>query len=185
MAEVMVMDVDGAAKNGEMSGSAQKKTLKRKRGVAGALSDPLFNLDSEGKLAKIESLRGELKSLFNFYKELNGKRGNEIVGNDSRSNVDTAIAVLMEESGLPLSKLVAEIFEKLKVKFGNGNGDGGGVTSLISVQNRVLSIGQRVSYGISVEDADILEDDSESALWCWEVVVTFPHQNLLLSLAFA
>ncbi|CAI9090805.1 OLC1v1025661C3 [Oldenlandia corymbosa var. corymbosa] len=160
MVEEMVIDVDEAAKNGET-----KKTLKRKRGGAGALADPLLNLDAEGKSAKIQSLREELNSLFKFCKELNGRKGND--GSDfSNNNFDVTVAVLMEESGLPLNKLVAEIFEKLK---GNGSGgDGVGISSLIGVQNRVLSIGQRVSYGITSADANILEDDSESALWCWE-----------------
>ncbi|KAL3523275.1 hypothetical protein ACH5RR_016109 [Cinchona calisaya] len=163
MAEPMVIDGNEAAKR-KMNGSAQKKSVKRKRGGGGGLTD----LTPDEKSAKIEALREELKSLFYFYRELNNVKENENV--EDICNVDSAIAVLMEESGLPLSKLVVEIFEKLKGKFGNGNGDngGGGLSSLASVKSRVLLIGQRVYYGISNADADLLEDDSESALWCWE-----------------
>ncbi|KAL3520441.1 hypothetical protein ACH5RR_018590 [Cinchona calisaya] len=163
MAEPMVIDVDEVAAKLKMNGSDKRKTVKRKRGGAGGLPD----FTPEEKWAKIESLKEELKSLFKFYKELNGKKEYENVEDtylNNNSNVDSAIAVLMEESELTLSNLVSEIFEKLKGKFGNG----GGVSSLANVKSRVLFIGHRVFYGISDADADLLEDDSESALWCWE-----------------
>ncbi|XP_027085917.2 chromatin assembly factor 1 subunit FAS1 isoform X1 [Coffea arabica] len=166
MAEPMVIDVDEAAPTGKMSGSDKRKALKRKRGFAGGLP----GLTPEEKSAKIKALKEEMKSLFNFYLELNGNKENENVedGSLNNNNVDSAIAVLMEESWLPLSRLAVEIFEKLKGKFGSDNSGGGGLSSLASVKSRLLLIGQRVFYGISDADADLLEDDSESALWCWE-----------------
>ena len=167
----MVIDVDEAAPTGKMSGSDKRKALKRKRGFAGGLPD----LTPEEKSAKIKALKEEMKSLFNFYLELNGNKENENVedGSLNNNNVDSAIAVLMEESRLPLSRLAVEILEKLRGKFGSDNSGGGGLSSLASVKSRLLLIGQRVFYGISDADADLLEDDSESALWCWEVKLNF------------
>lgn len=53
-----------------------------------------------------------------------------------------------------------EIYEKLKLKEG---------VTLASVRSSVLFVGQRSMYGIGNADADVLEDDTESCLWCWEV----------------
>ena len=46
--------------------------------------------------------------------------------------------------------------------------NGGGVT-LATVKSSVLLVGQRLAYGVSNADADVLEDESASCLWCWEV----------------
>lgn len=62
-------------------------------------------------------------------------------------------ASLIEEDGLPYSKLADEIYEKLKSK--------DGITL-------VLLVGKRVIYGIGIADADVLEDNSDKCLWCWE-----------------
>lgn len=71
----------------------------------------------------------------------------------------------MEEISLPLSKLVDEIFAKLKEKMESA--------TMASVKSAVVSVGQRVSYGVPNADADVLEDDTESCLWCWEVTESF------------
>ncbi|KAJ7978298.1 Chromatin assembly factor 1 subunit FAS1 [Quillaja saponaria] len=98
------------------------------------------NLCSEEKEAQIEAFCKQLDGLFEYYKEV-------------------------MTSELPLSRLVSEIFDKLN-KIGNG-----AVLeplTLASVKTSVLSIGQRLMYGAPNADADVLEDDSESCLWCWE-----------------
>ncbi|KAI8008175.1 Chromatin assembly factor 1 subunit FSM [Camellia lanceoleosa] len=41
-------------------------------------------------------------------------------------------------------------------------------TTVASVKSTVLFIGQRSLYGVPNTDADILEDETESCLWCWE-----------------
>ncbi|GFP95779.1 chromatin assembly factor 1 subunit fas1 [Phtheirospermum japonicum] len=69
----------------------------------------------------------------------------------------------MEESDLPLSKLVDEIFEKVKGRAGMGES-----VSKASVKSIVLMIGQRLCYGEMNPDVDLLEDEAECALWCWE-----------------
>jgi hypothetical protein len=78
-------------------------------------------------------------------------------GNLSGNNL---VGFLLEESSLGLTKLVEEIYEKLKGAEG---------VSEASVRSSVLLIGQRMMYGKSSPDADVLDDESESALWCWEV----------------
>lgn len=137
-----------------------KKTQKRKRA-----SLDLESLDTKEKLAKIEALRKELEGLFEYYKELMDQK----VGLDLKQcghSVNAVVAALMEEKGLPLSKLVVEIYEEVK-----GNGVSGSVT-MASVRNTVLLVGQRIMYGLYNADADLLEDDSKSCLWCWEVMAS-------------
>lgn len=150
----------------------KKKQSKRKRS-SGSSVDPLLNLSSEEKSAKISSFREELKGLYDFYVELVvGKGIGNFLGDvfdgtgKSNFNLDSVIAVLLEESGLPLTKLVNEIFEKIKGKFGS---DGCGINGPATVKTKVLTNAQRKHYGIMNLDADILEDDSEATLWCWEV----------------
>jgi len=38
------------------------------------------------------------------------------------------------------------------------------------VKSSLLFVGQRMMYGVPNADADILEDHSDSCLWCWEVI---------------
>jgi chromatin assembly factor 1 subunit A len=64
---------------------------------------------------------------------------------------------LLEESTLGLSKFVDETFEKLKEIEG---------VSVTAVHISMLLIGQRIVYGQSSPNADVLEDESEPSLWC-------------------
>ncbi|KAJ6791988.1 chromatin assembly factor 1 subunit FSM [Iris pallida] len=131
--------------------SAVNKPLKRKRA---SIDEHSFLNDRETTIAEY---RRELDDLFELYKELSGCNL-KIEDGISRSN-NSLIACLLEESSLPYSKLVEELYGKLKVR--------GGFT-LASVRSAVLSVGQRSMYGITSADADVLEDDSVSCLWCWE-----------------
>lgn len=134
-----------------------KKTQKRKRASLG-----LEMLGREEKEAKIEALRIELDGLFGYFTEvMNQKMGLEV--KPSGNNINAVVAALMEESGLPLSKLVQQIFDELK-----GVEDFRNLTAP-TVKSTVLLVGQRILYGVPDADADVLEDDSNACLWCWEV----------------
>ena len=136
-----------------------RKTQKRKR----ASLDPKC-LGVEAKSVKIQSFRKQLDGLFGYYKEVMGQKL-DLDPKQCVNNVNSVIGALIEESGLPLSKLVEEVFDKVK----NGNEVFGNVT-LAYVKSIVLFVGQRVMYGVPNVDADVLEDESESCLWCWEVM---------------
>ncbi|KAL5199614.1 hypothetical protein ABZP36_020817 [Zizania latifolia] len=73
---------------------------------------------------------------------------------------NAVVGCLLGESDLGLSKLVEEIYDKLKGTEG---------VSVSSVRSSVLLIGQRMMYRQSSLDADVWEDESDAALWCWEV----------------
>ncbi|XP_011077120.1 chromatin assembly factor 1 subunit FAS1 isoform X3 [Sesamum indicum] len=166
MTEVEPMKIDiGDETKPKISDPDQKKQpLKRKR-----LGPSLCKASPEEKQAKIDSLRNEISSLVRFCKELvlENRRALlenvEKVGNSSAS-LNCMIACLMEESDLPLFKLVDEIFEKVKGRTGNGES-----VTKASVKSTVLMIGQRLCYGVASAEADLLEDEAECALWCWEV----------------
>lgn len=129
-----------------------QKQLKRKRASNGPVIAP----------AEKESLaagcRQELEGLFEYFKEVSGHKMQLDGGGNLSTNA--MIGCLLEESNLGLSKLVDETFEKLKGTEG---------VSVASVRSSVLLIGQRMMYGQSSPDADVLEDESELSLWCWEV----------------
>ncbi|VVA41482.1 PREDICTED: chromatin assembly, partial [Prunus dulcis] len=79
-----------------------RKTQKRKR-----VSFSPECLGLEAKEAQIESFRKQLDGLFGFYMEVMGQRVDldvRLCGN----NMNSVIGALIEESGLPLSKLVEE-----------------------------------------------------------------------------
>ncbi|XWS65239.1 hypothetical protein CRYUN_Cryun05aG0075300 [Craigia yunnanensis] len=158
---VPVIDVDDEPKVPKMDGQDQpKKTPKRKR--ASWVSE---TLSGEQREAQIKGLKQEMEGLFGFYKEMMDQKSGFGMGSDiglveSGCSLNSVVAVLMEESDLPLSKLVEAIQEKVKDRMGN--------VSLAVVKSAVLFVGQRVKYGLGNEDADILEDDSHSSLWCWE-----------------
>lgn len=76
------------------------------------------------------------------------------------------VARLLEESRLPYSKLVQQIYEKLKNKIDQ---NGGVEISLVVVRSLVMLIGQCPFYGIPNANVDVLKDESETCLWCWEV----------------
>lgn len=146
----MVIDVDELNKP-EMSNG--KKSLKRKR------ASLVECLSKESRESRLSALAEELNGLFNYFKEVLEEK--KKVGLDLSTLGNSVIAFLLEGSNLPLSKLVDEIYEKVKERES-------GVT-LASVKSSVLLIGQRSFYGLPNADADVLEDDSESCLWCWEV----------------
>lgn len=172
MAEVDPMIVDSVDRSKPMTdGPVQKKkALKRKR------VDPSLSTTSpEEKNAKITQFRCEIDSLVKFCKDLVQENRGTLLEHAEKVGISSAslngvIACLLEESDLSLSKLVDEIFEK--VKGGIGNGD---VVTKASVKNSVLIIGQRVCYGVTNADADILEDEAHCALWCWEVQILVNH----------
>ncbi|RWW78170.1 hypothetical protein BHE74_00013629 [Ensete ventricosum] len=130
-----------------------KKLLKRKR----ASFDGNVNCDNKEIL--ISKCQGELDELFEYHKEVSGLRLQLDDGAHHSNNM--LVAYLLEESRLPFSKLVGEIYGALKGK---------NWITLASVRGTVLFVGQRIMYGISSADADVLEDESESSLWCWELL---------------
>ncbi|GAU32452.1 hypothetical protein TSUD_158500 [Trifolium subterraneum] len=142
------------------------KTNSRKRKKDA--NSPLQNLRSpEEKLAQIETLEKELEGLFRYYRVVMSQK----VAVDLKQcggSRNTVVAALMEESELPLSKLVDEIHGKLNSEVTNGGIVlAEGVNSAL-VKSSVLIVGQRMMYGVPNADADILEDHSDSCLWCWE-----------------
>ncbi|KAG8390710.1 hypothetical protein BUALT_Bualt01G0111800 [Buddleja alternifolia] len=165
MAEVESMKIDGADEmKQKIGGPDQKKKLLKRKRVEACLNA----IGAEEKHVKINAFRGEINSLVRFCKDLVIEKKGALLENvenfgGSSTCLNGVIACLMEESDLPLSKLVDEIVEK--VKGINGIGDN---VSKASVKSTVLMIGQRLCYGVVNADADVLEDEAECALWCWE-----------------
>ncbi|MCE3216832.1 hypothetical protein HAX54_008349, partial [Datura stramonium] len=153
MSEPMVMDCVDEVKMevSDRSSGPVKKTMKRKR--ASLVMD-----SPEVKAAKIEALKEEMKGLLGYYREVLDKKVVE-VENMKGFGLNSVIACMLEESNLSLSKLVDMIFEKISDSE---------CSSKVSVKSAVILVGQRMFYGIPNADADVLEDESESALWCWE-----------------
>ncbi|KAG9446993.1 hypothetical protein H6P81_013121 [Aristolochia fimbriata] len=146
-----------------------KKSSKRKRM---SMDEIIAKEDLE---ALLSHYREEIDSLYAYYRETMSQKiclesgiGSSIV------SLDAIIASLLEESGLPFSKLVGEIYEKVKTMEG---------TTLASVRCSVLFVGQRSMYGVTNADADVLEDNSESCLWCWETrdlkLLPIAHRGVL------
>lgn len=150
-----VMEVENPKTIGQ---DQPKKLNKRKREPAA-----IENLSSEEKEAQISSLKQETDGLFEYFREMIGQTQTTdlFLGLSDFSSVNSMVALLMEEMSVPLSKLVDEIFVKLKEKMET--------VTIAAVKSAVVSVGQRVSYGVPNADADVLEDDTESCLWCWEV----------------
>ena len=135
------------------SGAAEptKKQEKRKRASA-----ELGVVDKESASAE---WRREIDALYEYYKKVSGRKLNpEELSCTTNGSV---IACLLEESSLSCAKLTDEIYKRMKLQ--------DGVTKS-SVRTSVLNIGRRSSYGISAMDVDDLEDESDSSLWCWEVI---------------
>ncbi|GER43208.1 chromatin assembly factor 1 [Striga asiatica] len=162
MAEIEPMQIDGAEhiKPATDGPGQKKKQLKRKR-----VQPCLLPQSPEEKHAKIIAFRSEINRLVELCKVLVFENRWELLENVEkvRKSMNSVIACLMEESDLPLSRLVDEIFERVNGVSGVSDG-----VSKASVKSSVLIIGQRLCYGVISADADVLEDDSESALWCWE-----------------
>ncbi|KAM7273317.1 hypothetical protein ACFE04_027981 [Oxalis oulophora] len=137
-----------------------KRTQKRKR----SSPSPLLNLTKEDREAQIENLNNELKSLFAYYREIvSDKPLNQCQLDEIGSNgINNIVAVLIEESELSLSKLVDEVYEKVKERLKTV------AVAVAAVKSAVLFVGQRIMYGVPNLDADVLEDESELCLWCWE-----------------
>ncbi|KAK4745734.1 hypothetical protein SAY87_012046 [Trapa incisa] len=87
------------------------------------------------------------------------KLGLEVMSGECGS-LNAQISCSMEESDLPLSALVEQIYGMLKVR-------NEGLT-VVAVKSGLLFVGQRIMYGVPNPDADVLEDHSSSCLWCWE-----------------
>lgn len=130
---------------------------KRKR-----LSSSDSVMQPEEVRARFEALKEEMDGMLRFYREVM-EEGAGLGSGEGMTSQKGAIACLMEESELPLSKLVEMIHARLKEGDGNGNG------TVAVVKSVVVAVGQRVAYGVPNPDADVLEDESPSCLWCWEV----------------
>ncbi|XP_075498612.1 LOW QUALITY PROTEIN: chromatin assembly factor 1 subunit FAS1 [Primulina tabacum] len=160
----VVIDGPNAGKTKIDVSNHKKVVLKRKR-VA-----PLSCLENpEEKQAKIDALREETNSLVRFGKNLVLQNRVPLLENVDKSGSSSAalnrvIACALEESDLPLSKLVDEVFDKVVEKIGNTDS-----VTKASVKSIVLLIGQRLCYGVTDADADVLENDADCALWCWEI----------------
>lgn len=152
--------------NTKVSETGAKNSLKRKRAPTDG------NAAGKDKESLVAECRRELDELFGYYREVSA--GKLHLGEGVSPYLNSAVACLIEESSLPFSKLAEEVYEKLKAREGNQ-----GIT-LASVRSAVLFVGQRMMYGIPNADADVLEDESESCLWCWEVMfIPNPPSRLL------
>ncbi|MCO5588641.1 hypothetical protein L7F22_042598 [Adiantum nelumboides] len=130
-----------------------KKGVKRKHvGVTGPL-------DVESRKSFIKKFNSEVDSLIRYYHE-DGKI-DLTAASGKNAGRRGEIAFALEESSLPFSSLIANLLLQLKAS-------DIGLTPA-SLRSIALSIGERISFGTPNPDADILEDDSEACLWCWEV----------------
>ncbi|KAF7146536.1 hypothetical protein RHSIM_Rhsim04G0133000 [Rhododendron simsii] len=161
MADLMLIDVVESKSEektlDQNNNGAKKNPKKRKRAPS------VETLTPQERDSRIGALNEELEGLFRYFKEVLGEKVSDLDSGRSEcgsSSSNTAIACLLEESDLSLSKLVGEIYEKVK-------GRDGGVT-VASVKSSVVFVGQRCLYGVPNADADVLEDETESCLWCWE-----------------
>ncbi|EXC24919.1 hypothetical protein L484_011785 [Morus notabilis] len=169
--ECEVVKIDGAPDpNGQKTNGPDQPGKSQKRKRSASLIPEVLGATTEEKEARIVALRTELEGLFGFYKEVTGKKAVDLdimTAMQCRSGANALVAALMEESDLPLSKLVEEIHgEVAKAKEKGVCCEG--LLTVASVKSTVVFVGQRVMYGVSNADADVLEDDSHSCLWCWE-----------------
>ncbi|KAI3411718.1 uncharacterized protein J3R85_017677 [Psidium guajava] len=149
---------DGA--NGPTLASYPRETLKRKRGSRSLLN----SLSADERRDRIASLNAEIQGLFSYYREMMDQKLALDLSSTECGSTNGAIACCLEEADTPLSKLVEEVYGKLK----ESNAAGGGGLTVASVKSGVVFVGQRVMYGVPNADADVLEDDCPSSLWCWE-----------------
>lgn len=134
-------------------GGETDKCSKRKR------TSWVDSLSKQDRDSYIQKLRNELDGLYLYFNEVMEQDKN-MGFNIQGCSIDSMMACLLEGSNLPLSKLVDEIFEKVKERDCS--------VGIASVRSFVLLNAQRSLYGLSVEDVDVLEDDSRDCLWCWE-----------------
>ncbi|KAJ6429354.1 hypothetical protein OIU84_020894 [Salix udensis] len=165
MTEEVKMAIDGEDESKPSGQDQPKKTLKRKRATSTpSQQQHLVHLTGEQKEVQIEELKKEMEGLFGYYKEtMNQKMGFGFgvdLGGSECINVNGMVGLLMEESDMPFSKLAEEIYGMLVKKSGN--------LSVAAVKSAVLFVGQRITYGVPNVDADVLEDETQTCLWCWE-----------------
>lgn len=165
-----IPDPNGQKMNGQ---DRPKKNQKRKR--ATSLAPEALGATTDEREARIESLRKELEGLFEYYKEVMEKKVVDLEMVAAKGANAVVVAALMEERDLPLSKLVEEIHGEAKAMGVCGEG----LLTVAAVKSTVLFVGQRMMYGVPNADADVLEDESDSCLWCWEVIL-FPRLFLFL-----
>ena len=112
-----------------------------------------------------------IDSLVSFFREDEGKVQSNIESRPTNTlpllKQRAEIASLVEGSRLPFSKLVTEIYGKLGTSAAEPESSFS--MTLCTLRGSILSIGERIMFGILNPDADVLEDDSERCLWCWEV----------------
>ncbi|MQL95352.1 hypothetical protein Taro_028017 [Colocasia esculenta] len=137
--------------NGEGPEKATKKPVKRKRVSIGT------NVSPKEKAALINALDDELRDLFKYF---NGVLARKLGQEEGECTINSAMACMLEGSTLPFSMLADEIYDKLKAREG---------IALASVQRDLHFIGCRLNYGVDSGNPNLLEDQSESSLWCWEV----------------
>ncbi|KAK7394636.1 hypothetical protein VNO78_15169 [Psophocarpus tetragonolobus] len=141
-----------------------KSTTRKRKKVPSVLQ----NLKSvEEKQAYLETLEKELDALFRYYKEAMAAKVRVDLSQCGGSR-NVVVAALMEESDLPLSRLVDEILDKLNGEISSGAVVLADSVTYATVKSSVLFVGQRMVYGVPNPDADVLEDHVESCLWCWE-----------------
>ncbi|CAJ1824010.1 unnamed protein product [Sphenostylis stenocarpa] len=144
--------------------SNRANTTMRKRKI----SSEFENLKgAEEKQAQIETLERELDSLFCYYKETAAKKVSIELSQCGGSR-NALVAALLEESDLPLARLIVEIRDRLNDEVRSGAIVLGDPLTYATVKSSVLFAGQRMAYGLPNADADVLEDHAESCLWCWE-----------------
>ncbi|XP_058094285.1 chromatin assembly factor 1 subunit FAS1 [Magnolia sinica] len=154
MVDVVILDessMDGLDQSEKDQKKCVKKSCKRKRS---SVDESVSSTERESLVARFHR---EVDGLYAYFKEVMHEKMQLEESGCTSSN--SQIACLLEESRLPFSKLVEEIYERLKSREG---------TTLASVCSSVLSVGQRSMFGIANADSNVLEDDSELCLWCWE-----------------
>ncbi|CAN0881963.1 Chromatin assembly factor 1 subunit FAS1 [Linum grandiflorum] len=137
------------------------KSLKRKR----QSPSPLFvSLTPDQKATQSQMLRDEMSSLILYYHEiLSNKAGFDLSITECKT-VNGMVALLIEESQLPLEKLIQQLNSKLETAPLRSKT----TSTMAGVKSAVLLVGQRIMYGVPNLDADVLEDETPSCLWCWE-----------------
>ncbi|KAL7257967.1 hypothetical protein ACSBR1_004150 [Camellia fascicularis] len=115
MEDPMVVDADESKKmnsNLDHENSATKSLKKRKR--ASSSSSLVQTLTTEEREAQVNALRVETEGLFKYYKEVSDDKINLDLNECGSSN--SAITYLLEETTLSLSKLVDQIYEKMRAR---------------------------------------------------------------------
>ncbi|KAI8032542.1 Chromatin assembly factor 1 subunit FAS1 [Camellia lanceoleosa] len=116
MEDPMVVDADESKKmnnNLDHENSATKSLKKRKR-ASSSSSSLVQTLTTEDKEARVNALRIEMEGLFRYYKEVSDDKINLDLNECGSSN--SAMMYLLEETTLSLSKLVDQIYEKMRTR---------------------------------------------------------------------